>query len=275
MLENNLKLSVSNIGEKRRSIVFGKAHYGPKGICGPRTQPDFQLVLMLKGRARIELKTSPPIDLHELHISLLKPGVEELFLFDPESPVHHSWCSVQPGLLNLDQQTRLFAAPSVLPLSSRMRELIELGLTLPTATTVVAESFMEQLGIAALENYLYEATLKQLLNHQSEAVRRALVYIDQHVSEPITLEDLSQAAYLSKQHLIRTFTKELGTTPSRYLWSFRTRKGVDLLRETGIPISEIAAQLGFQSPFHFSRLVKEAHGVSPRALRIKAWQFRD
>jgi AraC-like DNA-binding protein len=56
------------------------------------------------------------------------------------------------------------------------------------------------------------------------------------------------------------------------VWEVRTRRGALLLRETGLTVGEVAFRCGFQTPFHFSRWVRELFGVSPRALRAKAWE---
>ena len=57
----------------------------------------------------------------------------------------------------------------------------------------------------------------------------------------------------------------------RYVWEARTRRGAQLLRETGLTVSEIAYRCGFQTPFHFSRWVKQVHGMSPKEFRAQAW----
>jgi transcriptional regulator GlxA family with amidase domain len=61
-------------------------------------------------------------------------------------------------------------------------------------------------------------------------------------------------------------------TPIRHVWEARTRRGAQLLRETGLTVGEVAFRCGFQTPFHFSRWVRELYGVPPRALRTKAWR---
>ncbi|MCS7062178.1 MAG: helix-turn-helix transcriptional regulator, partial [Anaerolineae bacterium] len=78
--------------------------------------------------------------------------------------------------------------------------------------------------------------------------------------------------YISAPHLIRLFRRHTGTTPARYWWQLRLERGVELLRETGLSITEIAQRTGFRSSFHFSRLVKQRYRLSPRALRKQAWR---
>ncbi|MCX6970179.1 MAG: helix-turn-helix transcriptional regulator [Verrucomicrobia bacterium] len=72
-------------------------------------------------------------------------------------------------------------------------------------------------------------------------------------------------------HLIRLFRQHLGTTPMQSVWKRRVEAGAQLLRETGLAISEVAYQCGFQSPFHFSRMLRKHFGHPPRAYRRKMW----
>jgi transcriptional regulator GlxA family with amidase domain len=76
---------------------------------------------------------------------------------------------------------------------------------------------------------------------------------------------------VTPQHLTRLFRRHMQTAPMRYLWHLRTRHGVELLGGTGLSIGEIATQVGFQSPFHFSRLVRNHYRDSPRRLRERLW----
>ena len=76
---------------------------------------------------------------------------------------------------------------------------------------------------------------------------------------------------VTPQHLTRLFRRHIQTTPMRYLWQRRTRHGVELLGGTGLSITEIADRIGFQSPFHFSRLVLRYYHDSPRRLRERLW----
>lgn len=99
-----------------------------------------------------------------------------------------------------------------------------------------------------------------------------MLFVETHLNETLTLERLSQAAGVTPQHFTWLFRRHFETSSMRYLWALRVGRGVDLLGSTGLSISSIAERLGFASPFHFSKLVRERHGDSPRALRKAAWR---
>ena len=87
---------------------------------------------------------------------------------------------------------------------------------------------------------------------------------------PIGLEYLAAAAHVSAEHLVRLFRRDLGLTPSRYLWQLRLRAGIHLLGHSTLPVAEIAHRSGFQTPSHFSRAIREATRLRPGELRRRS-----
>ena len=96
-----------------------------------------------------------------------------------------------------------------------------------------------------------------------------LQYIDLHYEQPITLATLAQIAGISPSRLAHRFTELVGTSPMRYLRQLRIRQAERLLRSTGLPIASVAAKVGFDDPFHFSRIFKRATGASPSFSRLQ------
>ena len=98
-------------------------------------------------------------------------------------------------------------------------------------------------------------------------MRVFLQYIREHYAQAVTLEELAASAHVSKSECLRCFRQSLETTPYKYLSEFRLSKAAQLLRETDRPISEIAAEVGFQQLSHFGKCFREKAGCSPRAYR--------
>lgn len=92
-------------------------------------------------------------------------------------------------------------------------------------------------------------------------------YIDEHFSEPITLDDLAQMVHINKYHLVRTFQKEYGTTPINYLIETRLRESRFMLENTDYSTSQIVSLLGFSSPSYFSQCFRRRENMSPSQYR--------
>jgi AraC-like DNA-binding protein len=99
-------------------------------------------------------------------------------------------------------------------------------------------------------------------------VRRAIVHMEEHLREPITLADLAAAARMSPRGLQAAFARQLDTTPMAHLRSLRLAAAHAELVETdplaGETVAGIAARWGFAHPGRFAADYRAAYGISPR-----------
>ena len=253
--------------------MFGDFVYEPGGKLGPRTQADFQLVLLYSGSLEIRVDDRQ-IDLAPGEMCLLAPGGREFFTFAPSVPAHHGWCAVRPGSVAALPEARLLAAARAggkAVISERMAQIMAIAFPIPEQA---APGLLESIACAVMEEFLraVEAGATDPARPPlPEAVRRARDFVDLHYPEPLDLTRLGRAAGVAPKHLGKLFRRHLGVTPVRHLWQVRTARGAQLLIGTGLTLGEIAERVGFQNPFHFSRLIRQEFGVSPRQLRAERW----
>lgn len=88
-------------------------------------------------------------------------------------------------------------------------------------------------------------------------------YMGEHFSEKISIGDLCKLTALSKAALIRSFTKEKGISPYRYLENIRLGAAKKLL-EKGVSPVETAIETGFADQSHFTNFFKDYIGLTPR-----------
>lgn len=251
-------------------VVFGDVTYLPGGDCGPRTQGDYQLVLLYSGHADIFLDDADaPLHVAPGHVALLRPGRREYFRFTPDATTHHGWCALAPSLVGTGLAHEIASRAQVIPYSAQLTALVRLGLAVGSPRSDAANRLVTQLGKTALLEFL--ATAEGLAPALPAALQRACAFIDTRYAHESDLAGLARVACVTPAHLIRLFNHHLGTTPMRYLWRARVEAATRLLRETGLSVGEIAARTGFQNPFHLSRLVKKSCGLSPRELRRRVW----
>ena len=94
-----------------------------------------------------------------------------------------------------------------------------------------------------------------LLNH-------AKAYIHEHLETDISLDDISNAAHLSKYHFLRLFRQQFGMTPHQYVINCRVNAARAAL-DQGAPLTEIALRFGFTDLSHFNRRFKRIYGMTP------------
>lgn len=252
---------------RSESVSFGHVRYQPGGYCGPRVQRDYELVLLRSGGCEVRIDTSP----HILQVGLaylFRPGHREHFQFSNQAESHHSWCSVTPAFFPEAMRRELDAAPALgVPCSELFHRVLSGAfLSRPGAGRVI-----EALGLALFTEFLDLVQQAHGENRGEDAVRRALSHMEDHFSEETCLAAAHHVAGCSVNALIYKFTRQTGFTPARYLWKLRAEKGIAMLTGTGLTVAEIAYRCGFKNPFHFSRLIRQHYGESPRKLRLRAW----
>lgn len=104
-------------------------------------------------------------------------------------------------------------------------------------------------------------------NVTEERMTLFLRCIEQHYAEPISLAALAESAHVSKSECLRCFKASLQTAPYQYLMEYRLSKAAELLCNTDLPISEVAARVGFSQASHFGKCFREKTGMPPRAYR--------
>jgi AraC-like DNA-binding protein len=81
---------------------------------------------------------------------------------------------------------------------------------------------------------------------------------------------LAKVSGVSEAHFARSFKDAFGLPPHRYLLTRRMERAAGMLRDTALPIIEIALQSGYKSLGTFGRTFRDVMGKSPSALRAEA-----
>jgi AraC-like DNA-binding protein len=94
-------------------------------------------------------------------------------------------------------------------------------------------------------------------------------YIQHHLSEPITAEEIAKELYLSRPYLSRKFIEETGESLTDFILKEKTEEAKRLLRYSDKTLTAISNYLGFSSQSHFSRVFKKYTQRTPGEYREK------
>lgn len=95
-------------------------------------------------------------------------------------------------------------------------------------------------------------------------VEQMLNFFEDHYAEKISLDQIAENMYLSPFYISKIFKSETGDTPIRHLINIRLEKAKEILENGGGgSIQEIAASVGYEDAYHFSKLFKKRYGISP------------
>jgi len=136
----------------------------------------------------------------------------------------------------------------------------------PEAALLCKAAFMEL--VADMCTQAHEQEL-QAADASREVALHAKRWIESHVADPITLEDIANAVSVSKYHLLRLFRQAFGVTPLRYQRRLRMLHARQLLNLRHLSVQEIAKRVGYESTSAFARAYKQEFGAAPSST---AWR---
>ncbi len=125
-----------------------------------------------------------------------------------------------------------------------------------------------------MESSEFLARIVTLLTHQEvlppltgALVKRAIVYLGEHATTPISRWQLAEAVNVSEDYLTRIFRKEIGLSPWDYLNRQRIHLATNLLKQSTLTINEVASQTGFHDQAYFCRVFRKIKGMAPTKVR--------
>lgn len=130
-------------------------------------------------------------------------------------------------------------------------------------------SIMIDLAISELTTRLLRHQTRDFILHYSEAepdknsLNAVVSYINQHIVEPIDIDQLCRIACMSRTKFFEQFKSHLGCSPSVYQLQIRLTKAAQLIK-AGKQITHTCFELGFSNASHFSRAFKSFYGLSPK-----------
>jgi len=104
----------------------------------------------------------------------------------------------------------------------------------------------------------------------TERVLRVLVHVQEHLDEPLPLEELARIACFSPFHFHRVFRGMVGESVAQHLRRLRLERSAWQLRCSRRPIVDIAFDAGYETHESFTRAFRKAFGRSPSEFRAEA-----
>lgn len=107
----------------------------------------------------------------------------------------------------------------------------------------------------------------RLSGEHSDMIKKVILYVRDHCSEPVTIADVASLADYSESHFMRLFKKETGMTFISFLNDYRLQYSAYLLKETRDPVNAVAINAGFENFSYFIRMFNQKYGISPGKYR--------
>lgn len=205
------------------------------------------------------------LELYYIHIfedSGKSLSIFDMVEFPVEVPAEDLDISLIQRLLEINPNLSLkHYDPSSYDNSSAIADSIGLRQNSPYACEMETQGILKQL----ISRFLAQASFKK--EHTEERILKSLHYIHQHIDTPIDIERLAEMCFLTKDHFIRIFKKEMNCTPGKYINEKKIAAAQLRLLVQDMSVKDVSYSLGFDNAAYFNRLFKKITGESPGAYK--------
>lgn len=276
------QLTVRSPDDWQSGLSVRGYHYQDSDVCVPAMR-DYVVIAYRRGvtsmRRRVDgdwaTETMRPGD-----VSLLTRAAESHWVWSEEIDVVHVYLTQA----ELSDTCRQMYEREVTDIDLRDVLKVEDPGIYRTALAIAREAATGGAGAKLLVDSLTVELCVRILRDHAEVVfragtgadglsfaqQRAVVdYIESHLSESITLEDLAAAVAMSKFHFARRFRATTGSSPHGFVTGRRVQRAKQLLARTGVPLLDVAAQCGFSDQSHMTRVFNSHVGTTPGQFRSR------
>ena len=120
-------------------------------------------------------------------------------------------------------------------------------------------------------NFAYEETISfitESLRHRKKInLSEVHQYVENHYTEPISLETIAKLFYVSKEYLSKAYKMQFGENLMDHIKRLRMMRAKQLIMEKRIQINHIALSVGYEDVSYFYKVFKKYFGISPNSLR--------
>jgi AraC-like DNA-binding protein len=153
-------------------------------------------------------------------------------------------------------------------LASTINKLIDECTGSSITKDVLADLALQELIVRIIQTQSVNQ-LRDPMNISSESPMLPVIeYIQNHITDNITLKDLSDKACMSTSSFFRYFKRETGRSPIEFILHEKIRYAKKLLSNPHIQINEVSFATGFEDSNYFIRLFKKHEGVTPKQYRL-------
>jgi AraC family transcriptional regulator of arabinose operon len=234
-------------------------HCEPSWRWQPKPLSDFDFWLVLSGAGQLTLAGASR-DLQAGSWFLLQPGDQPAGSHDAEHPLSVFACHFHrssPGRLTEAVISGLISTPLHQEAAAAARACTE-G---PTGR-LLAAAILRHMILQALHETLQDPSPSRTrLGRLAMEVRSA-------PGRAWTIPDMARHCGLSVPHFNRLWLATFGVSPGRYLIEHRIRRATQLLRESDLPIQQVAESLGYNDVYFFHRQFRRFAGITPRSARL-------
>ena len=243
----------------------------------------FEMLLLLDGSTAYEFEDNTTADLPGGNFMVIPPGIMHRGLHDVRRPVNLTGIMFDPRGKGVGVLTPFTAVDLKWLLSQFERDASKtrrMSAELRSQVKAIPQDFASlDLSKCSLVASLRLAVCSILLEaakligshgtfEPKKAVQSTIAFMESHLDETISIEEVSQAVHCSRAKLFEVFKDSTGMTPNDYWQRLRIDRAQQLLAGSDKSITGIAMKCGFSTSQYFSSVFRKYAGVSPSDYRM-------
>lgn len=238
------------------------------GVCRPAGRDDYQLICILKGKMQAEINGSR-CELSEGCMIIFKPGERQIYGCKAGDNSAYYW--IHFGGEAAEQLLRecgiyeenCFGVGT---------DSADIEMIFNMMAEINQKSVCYQLRLAALFTELLTGLARRIesegdMRHAAKKIYPAIEAMESDTHIQYTVSDYAEMCLMSKYYFLHEFKEVTGKSPMQYKCAVSLEKARCLLRETELPIKEIANMVGIPNPLYFGKKFKARFGIPPAAYR--------
>lgn len=121
-------------------------------------------------------------------------------------------------------------------------------------------------GEQALQEFTRQAG-QVMAQKRHKVIQIATAYIESHIGEALTLEEIAKVIYLSPVYFSKLFKAETGVNYSDYVKKIRIARAIELMQEIQYKVYDVCERVGYKNIRHFYKVFKQVTGMTPTEYR--------
>lgn len=256
-------------GTKLAVVCGGVEQCAPDYEIRRETFPFYSIEYVARGEGNLTLARRKH-DLKPGIIFAYGPGVRQHITSNPQNPMTKYFVDfagtqstqwIQRAGLAPGKVSQVFPPGEIQPLFD---ELIRSGQRTTRHTAELCSQLLECLGVKLQEA---RAPVKEAESAAFATYQSSRQFVQEHFRRLRTLEQIAKECHLDTAYLCRLFRRYDFQSPYLFLTRLKMNEAAGQLQQPGALVKNVAADLGFANPFHFSRVFKSVFGISPDEFR--------
>lgn len=254
-LKENLALAVYNTGYQ---VCTGGYKWGP----GLR---DHYLLHYVRSGKGVYTYGGQEYHLGAGDLFLVFPSTLISYVADKDDPWEYCWVGFNGTEARRLLQETAFSehCPVLHPAEADSLEQLLHSIYQARGNTPAADAAMAGYLYLFLGKLMELAPCEHPRQEMQDYLAQALRYIQCNYAADIQVNSIASYVGISRSQLYRAFMEKFEVSPHVFLKRYRINEACALLRNTGLTVGEVASSVGFNDPLYFSRVFREAKGVTP------------